>query len=268
MSFSITDNAVIGHIAQVEPNLIQDILLGRKTVPFNNRGAMKYLQDRDEDLVKLRDYLTSGKRPTARNTRENSVKRYLMRNNEITIAKDGCLVAMKRDSHLRKRELVFVPEDMSKGLLYALHINLNHPTLFQLEKVFDTRFFMLDKEKKMKEIVQDCTMCQAVARIPEEIHTFKPNKMPDHPGQAFTVDVLKFDKKKVMVATDNFSGFVSTLFIKTEKQEDLEDGIIQAITPFKAESLSTVRVDQAPAFKAIMVKPANLREVGIELEPG
>ena len=120
----------------------------------------------------------------------------------------------------------------------------------------------------MREIIQDCTICQAVARIPEEIHTFKPNNMPDHPGQAFTVDVLRFDRKKVLVATDNFSGFVATLFIKTEKQEDLEDGIIQAVTPFKAASLATVRVDQAPAFKAIMVRPANLKEVGIELEPG
>ena len=268
MSFSVTENAVIGHVAQVEPNLIQDILLGKKTIPFNNRSAMKYLQDQDQDLVRLREYLTTAKRPTARNTRENSVKRYLMRNNEVTIAKDGCLVAMKRDNHLRKRELVIVPEDMSKGLLYALHINLNHPSLFQLEKVFDTRFFTLDKEKKSKEIFQDCNMCQAVARIPEEIHAFKPNSMPDHPGQAFTVDVLKLDKKKVLVATDNFSGFIATLFIKSEQQEDLENGIIQTITPFEAASLATVRVDQAPAFKAIMVRPANLREVGIELEPG
>ena len=89
--------------------------------------------------------------------------------------------------------------------------------------------------------------------------------MPNHPGQAFTVTV---DKKKIMVATDNFSGFVSTLFIGSEQQEDLANGIIQAITPFKAASLATVRVDQAPAFKALMLKPANLKEAGIELEPG
>ena len=202
-----------------------------------------------------------------RNTRENRVKRYLMNHNEVTIAKDGCLVAMRRDSHMRKRELVIVPEEMSRGLLYALHINLNHPSLFQLMKVFDTRFFMLDKEKKGKEIVLSCTMCQAVAKIPEEIHTFKANIMPNHPGQAFTVDVLKFDKKKILVAADNFSGFLSTLFINSEKQEDLADGIIQAVTPFKAASLATVRVDQAPAFKALMLRPANLKDAGIELEP-
>ena len=124
--------------------------MGNKTIPFNNRAAMKYLQDQDQDLVKLREYLTTAKRPTVRNTRENRVKRYLMNHNEVTIAKDGCLVAMRRDSHMRKRELVIVPEEMSRGLLYALHINLNHPSLFQLMKVFDTRFFMLDKKRKRK----------------------------------------------------------------------------------------------------------------------
>ena len=123
-------------------------------------------------MVRLREYLTTAKRPTARNTRENSVKRYLMRNNEVTIAKDGCLVAMKRDNHLRKRELVIVPEDMSKGLLYALHINLNHPSLFQLEKVFDTRFFTLDKEKKSKEIFQDCNI-----RVPKWVCIYRPRSV-------------------------------------------------------------------------------------------
>ena len=155
-------------------------------------------------MVRLRQYLTTAKRPTAKDTKVHNIKRYLMKYNDITIAKDGCLVAMKRDGRLNSKELVVVPEDISLGLLYAMHLNLNHPSQFQLLKVVDTRFFMLDREQKIRDLVKNCTLYQSVAKLPEEIHSFKPNIMPDHPGQAFTVDILKARNKKILVATDNF----------------------------------------------------------------
>ena len=46
-----------------------------------------------------------------------------------------------------KRELVIMPDDINFGVIYTIHITLNHPTApFQLVKVFDTRFFIFDKE--------------------------------------------------------------------------------------------------------------------------
>ena len=87
--------------------------------------------------------------------------------------------------------------------------------------------------------------------------------MPDHPGQSFTVDILKACNKKILVATDNFSGFISTVFVPSEKQEDLNDGVIMPVTTFKAATMAKIRVDQAPAFKALTSKPSNLRDVGI-----
>merc|ERR1711954_51373 len=50
LSFGITEHAIIGNVAQSQSIMIQDILRGDITVPFNNRKAMKYLQDHDEDL--------------------------------------------------------------------------------------------------------------------------------------------------------------------------------------------------------------------------
>ena len=70
LSFHVTEEAIIGHIHQQGENLVQDILTGVKSIPFSNRKAMRYLQDQDTDLIKLREYLTTGKRPTVRNTRK------------------------------------------------------------------------------------------------------------------------------------------------------------------------------------------------------
>ena len=105
---------------------------------------------------------------------------------------------LKRDGRLNAKELLVVPEDISLGLLHAMHLNLNHPSQFQLMKVVDTRFFMLDRERKIRDLVKNCTLCQSVAKLPEEIHTFKSNLMPNHPGQAFTIDILRTCKKKIL----------------------------------------------------------------------
>ena len=268
LSFSVTEDSILGNVSQ-SSDLIQDIIKGVKSIPFNNRKALKYLQDRDEDLLKVRDYLTSGKRPTAKNTKENKVKRYLRPSLRMTIAADGCLICTTRDKQsLNMRELIVIPEEVSVGLIYALHVNLNHPTPYQLQKILDTKFFILDREKKVKSVSDSCTLCLSVAKIPREIETFKPNEIPDHPGQAFTVDILRMDKRKVLVAVENFSGFVSTAFVCSEGANDLVNGIIQTVSPFRSSITTNIRVDQAPGFKSLMKDSVALKELNISLELG
>ena len=164
----------------------------------------------------------------------------------------------------------FVHEDLSYGLLQGLHLNLNHPSPSQLQLAVDTKFFILDKDKNTSEISQNCTLCRSVSKLPLEIHTFEANKMPDHPGLSFTTDVIRLYKKIILIAVENFSGFITTTFLSNEKSEILLDGLIQLITPFKASShaLVTARSDQAPGFKSLHSKCNELTKLGIKLELG
>merc|ERR1712030_71370 len=107
-------------------------------VPFFNRKAMKYIQNQDKDLQMVRRELTSGQRPQLKNTRINSVKRYLQKDSHISIANDGLLVSIKPNKQFARKELIVIPESASKGLLYGMHLNLQHPTAFQLKKLVDT----------------------------------------------------------------------------------------------------------------------------------
>ena len=271
LSFLVSESSdsIIGQvdIGVNTSNLINDVIRGVKSVPFSNRRAMKFMQDKDPALVRVRELLLAGQR--AGNKDKLPVKRYLHKLHDITIARDGCLVARKRNKkNLIERELVVIPENVSLGLLYSMHLNLNHPTVYQLTKTVDTRFFILDKDKNVRSVWTDCALCQSVKDIPEEIHEFEPNQVPDHPGKSFTVDVLKCCKKNILVAVENFSGFTSTCFIKSEKNQDLLEGIINTVHPFKSSSLSTIRVDQAPGFRKAMKQQANLKELGIDLIPG
>ena len=65
LSFLATEDSIVGQIQinNISDNLINDVIRGTKSVPFSNRNAMKYLQDRDPDLCRVRELLLSGQRP-------------------------------------------------------------------------------------------------------------------------------------------------------------------------------------------------------------
>ena len=262
------EGAIIGQIQRQDDSVIRDILTGKATLPLNNKRAFAYLQSRDQDLLRVRELLLAGQRPSEKRGFK-PVKHFFRSDIHTTIDRTGCIMVVKRNRQtLVTRELVVVPDSMSMGLLYSLHLNLNHPSNDQLHKAVDTRFFITDLANKCKSITEDCTPCSSIKSIPTEVYEYKQNVVPDHPGKAFTVDVMKECKKIVVVAADNFSGFIATVFANTEKEVDLRDAIIRAVCPFMASSLSRIRVDRAPGFAKLSTKAATLAEIGIDMELG
>ena len=206
------EGAIIGHIRKQDDSVLRDILTGKSALPLSNRRAFAYLQSRDQDLVRVRELLLAGQRPSEKRDFK-PVKQFFRSDTRTTVAKDGVIVVIKRNRQtLVTRELVVVPDSMSMGLLYSLHLNLNHPSNDQLHKAIDTRFFISDIANKCKTITEECTPCTSIKSIPMEVYEYKQNVVPDHPGKSFTVDVMKECKKAVVVAADNFSGYITTTF--------------------------------------------------------
>ena len=265
---SLPLNAIIGQITATDGELITNIISGKTQLPLTNRQAMAYLQDRDKDLVRVKELLRAGQKPSSK--RDNKVVKVYFRSDvTTTLDKKGCIIVIKQNrSNLIKRDLVAVPNNTSLGILYSLHVNLDHPTMSQLHQAVDTRFFIQDLANKCKEITDSCTLCTSVEPIPDEIHQFSANTVPDHPGESFTIDIMRESKKLVLVAVDNFSAYMATTFVTSEKEEDLRDGIILAITPFMANSLSKVRVDRAPGFAKMSTQTKVMEQLGIALELG
>ena len=260
--------AIVGQIRVDNTNLLTDILQGKARLPLANRQAMAFLQSRDKDLLRVRELLTAGQRPSLK--RDNaSVKIYFRADVDTSVDRLGCIIVTKQNrNNLVRRELVAVPNSVSLGILYSLHINLDHPTTDQLHQVVDTRFFIHDIVNKCKEISSSCTLCTSVEPIPDEIHQFTHNAVPDHPGESFTVDVMKENKKLVLVAVDNFSAYVATTFIPSEKEEDLRNGVLSAVTPFMANSLTRIRVDRAPGFSKMSGQEQAMKKLGLDIELG
>ena len=202
---------------------------------------------------------------------EPGVKIFFRSDVKTSIDNKGCLVVTKINRlNLDKRALIVIPQKLSDGLLYSLHLNLNHPLASQLFQAVDSRFFISDLANKCKTVTDFCAPCMSLKDIPTEVSSFKSNLVPNHPGIAFTADVIKTNKKLIMAAVDNFSGFVSATFIKAENMEELRDGIVATVTPFIASGIgrARVRVDPAPGFQKLSNMVSHLAELGIDLELG
>ena len=92
---------------------------------------MKFLQNEDKDLAREKELLKAGQAPG--NGDKVDVKRYLQKTHNLTLAKDGCIVSLKRKGkNLVEREFIVSPTSVSTGLLASIHITLNHPFSNQL----------------------------------------------------------------------------------------------------------------------------------------
>ena len=187
-----------------------------------------------------------------------------------TIDKDGCLIVNKTNRQMfgNIRQLIVVPQSMVPGLLHSLHINLNHPTKDQLLKLVTTRFHILNIARQCEKVIEACTICTSMKSIPREIHEFKSNIVPDHPRKSFTVNVIREAGKFILAAVCNFSGYLTTTIIPSEKSSDLCDGIVTTVSPFMSSSLSKIRVDMAPGFSKLSKEQETLSCLGIELDLG
>ena len=133
--------------------MLQDMhrtLFLERQLPFENRKAMAFLQDKDKNLIRVKSLLSAGQVPSQK--RDETIVKCLFRSDlKTSIDKDGCLVVSKINRHtFNRRDLIVVPDNMSYGLLYSLHQNLLHPTAEQLHRIADTRFFIKDLASKCK----------------------------------------------------------------------------------------------------------------------
>ena len=243
-----------------------DILQGLSPLPFSNKSALKQLQEEDEDLRKVKDFLVSGQSPGRRDTKINDVKRYL--NGGATLSKNNLIIVKLVDKKLITFERVIIPRSLGTGFLLAMHHHLDHPLPSQLIATFKRSFFTLDLETIVNAINENCMECKTFVKMPTKIEHFKPNEVPIGPGMEFTIDCVRAHGKVILVAVENFSGFVTSTLAESEKAKDLSNAIVTAISPLKSAAGANVRLDKAPGFNSLSLKSLDLKTFGIELNLG
>lgn len=153
---------VCSYIRQTEESVVMqrvttdDITSGKVRLPFTNRSAWLGIQADCQDLRRTHSHLTQGTRPSKKVTNAKDVKRYL---NVASIARDGLLVVQRNDPLSPTRECIIVPRKVLDGLVTALHIQLDHPSSYQLKQVMHRYVFALDLDKSVESTSRSCHHC-------------------------------------------------------------------------------------------------------------
>ena len=88
--------------------------------------------------------------PLRRQQTPETLKRYLNVYGPSQLM--GLLIIKRNDPLCPTRECIVVPGQVLDGLLTALHLQLSHPTAYQLKKVVSRYFYAVDIEKAVDNV--------------------------------------------------------------------------------------------------------------------
>ena len=236
--------------AAVRSVTINDILSGKTKLPYTNRSTWKKLQMECPDLRRTHAHLSQGTRPSTKNTKLTTTKRYLQK---VHISKDGLLVTKEISPFLPDRELIVVPQHLLRGLLTSLHIRFDHPTSNELQKLFHRNFFALKLFENANNVTNACSQCQSLKTIPRELFEQVGKPSPSHPCTEFAADVIRRYKQFIFIMRDTFSSFTLSTLICNEKHDSIREAIIDTVTKIRPsnETSITIRVDTASGIKIL-----------------
>ena len=230
---------------------VQDIVSGRKKLPFTSRNTWKLIQAECSDLRRTHAHLIQGTRPSKKLTNIRDIKRYIQ---VATVAKDGLLVVQRDEPFTPSHQCIIVPRQVLDGLLTALHIQLDHPSAHQLKAVFRRYLYALDLDKSVNQVTSGCHQCTSLRALQ---HTPVPQTTGDPPGAvgvSFAADIIKRERQLIFVLREEVTAFTKTCIVENERADSLRDALVCLCLDFRPLDgpLAVIRTDPAPGFVALL----------------
>ena len=197
----------------------------------------------------------------------NDIRKYCR---DASIAADGTLV-VKTPPELQsgdiERERVVIPKILVPALLYHMHNHLDkHPAKAQQKAMFQRKFYAIALDKQLDLLYENCYRCAVVQQLPKEIIPNETKTEAAHPHSHFHADVIRRAKQYILMLRDHFSSFQDAILIKSEKADDLRDGIVMLTTAVRKPSKIYITVDNSPGFNSLITnKDKALEKLMIQL---
>ena len=261
---------ICGFVRELEESVVRgvsvsDVLEGHVKMPYTDRNAWKETQLGDPDLRRVHAHLKSGTRPSKKAKGVRNIRRFL---NKASISSDGLLIVRSNEPFKPSRECIVVPVSVLSGLLSSLHLQLSHPTCFQLKKVFSMYFFSLNINSALKCIYDSCHFCASLRKIPSQFHSQSSSDPPQGIGVNFAGDILKRNKQKILVLRETVSSYTMSTHVVDEKGPTIRDAVILLLASIiPLDGVSQVRVDPGPGMVSL-VNDEVLSRYGIFFEQG
>ena len=186
-----------------------------------------------------------------------------------SISSDGLLIVKQTEPLTSCRERIIVPRSVLPGLLTALHIRLNHPTIHQLKQVFNRYFFALDADNALSQCINSCHECASIRTSPKFTQEQTTSSPPESVGCSFAADVIRVNRQLILLLRETVTSFTATCLIPSEDRNSLRDGLISLTVELRPLDgpYAVIRTDPAPGFTKLR-EDELLRSCRINLDKG
>ena len=127
---------------------------------------------------------------------------------------------------------------LHKAYLYALHIQLSHPSSNQLKAVTKRYLYALDIDKAIDQVTQACHQCAALYQTPKARKEQSTSLPPDAVGVWFTADIIKWSRQLVLVLHECVTSFTAKTLLEDERHHTLREAIIVYLPMYSNASTS------------------------------
>ena len=231
-------------------------------LPIGTRKTWSDIQQQDFACAETMKRLKSGQQPNKKGPFSNDIRRYY----NACQAKDLLVVSDKIPNTTQTIQRIVIPKDLVPAIVTQMHHReQNHPTIHQLEKLFNRYFFGIHVRQAIEETVNNCILCKSNKFMLPIKQEFQPMSNPSHPGCVFNIDIMKRSGQKLMVCRDLFSSFTTATIVKTEQADCLMKGILNCLSTIRSNGHITVRTDSATGFQALKNNPS-LKKLKIDIE--
>ncbi len=251
------------HIAATSTDNFLSLSEGNQ-LPLGDKNVWKSIQESDNDIITVKELLTSGDSPRKNASR---MVKTIFRHASLF---EGLVVVKESDNKLFKEvNRIVIPKDKITTILQMIHLKGNHPSQYQSDKVFSRYFFCPGFRQVLASFYDQCFLCTSVKKNDHPKPPFREPDPPDHPGTYFNIDVMKRNKQVILVCTDIFSKYVTAVLIPSESSIDLADGIVRVVSPIRRSNDVFVKSDAHPSLKSLkQAMSEELTDSGIHLVIG
>lgn len=257
--YSKTDNL---HQVTFQGDQITLSAISSDSMPIGNHKIWSELQAKDYACREAYTRLISGQQPAKKGPMSNDIRRYY----NTCQAKDLLVLEEKIPHTTQTRYRVVIPKPYVPAIIAQLHHReQNHPSAFQLEKIFNRFYFGINVKSIIEDTIANCMLCKSNKFLKPTNAPFNSVSNPSHPGQIFNADVIRRCNQKILICRDLFSSYTTAVIIKTEQSTCLLNGLIQATAHIRSPNEINIRTDSAPGFKGLQ-NNEQLKKLKINLE--
>ena len=234
---------------------VSDILSGKAKVPYASKESWKEIQKACPDLSKVYKCLRNGITVPKKKKGFTDVKRYLTVGvTHISGKYDGLIVIKQPTPFKPTSTRIVVPRHVSDGLMTAIHLNMNHPSLNQLKLLFSREFFCLDMDSIARMVTDQCHVCTSLKKLPTIYHQQSTSVPENIIGSKFSADIVNRFSQCILLLRESITSFTVGTIVKDEKAATLRDGLLLLTSRLRSQQgpSAIIRTDPASSFRSLV----------------